>query len=98
MLKIAYVSGTLPQTPLGELTTLPQSSGASCLQQLQLRAFNLPHSDVLVGTPASRSQLFPSAVADPGFWIRGSNFRNSGQNHQYFVTLQQAYVYTLPVA
>src|SRR6218665_3213719 len=50
MFKIASVSGAPPQTPLGELTTLPQtpqSLGASFLQQSQLCAFgpsNFPDS------------------------------------------------------
>jgi len=32
--------------------------------------------------------LITNSVADPGFWIRGSNFRNSGQSRQYLVALQ----------
>ena len=30
-------------------------------------------------------------MADPGFWIRGSNLRNSGQSCQFGVTLQLTY-------
>src|SRR6218665_279591 len=46
-----------PQTPLGELTTLPQtpySVGTSCLRQSPLRTFgacNFPNSNVPVSIP-----------------------------------------------
>jgi len=75
MFKIASVSGAPPQTPLGELTTLPQtpkSWGASCLQQSQLRAFgacSYPNAHVLVGIPASKPpfRLFAPQPPSSGY-------------------------------
>src|SRR6218665_1034183 len=69
MLKIASVSGALPQTPLGELTTLPQAPSREelnfCFRQSHLRAFgarNFTYSHVLIGLgiPVSRFPRFPS--------------------------------------
>src|SRR6218665_1079386 len=63
MLKIASVSGAPPQTPLGELTTLPIPPSREELLCLGTR--NLTYSRVLISTPASRSQVFPSRLTGP---------------------------------
>src|SRR6218665_218876 len=66
MLKIASVSGAPPQTPLGELTTLPRRSPRPPSREglISFGTRSLTYLRVLISTPASRSQV--SSLQDHG--------------------------------
>src|SRR6218665_3713738 len=88
MFKIASVSGAPPQTPRGAFDPPPnpQSVGASCLQQSQLRAFsayNFPDSHVY-----RRNTLkFRPAQSPPPWRLQRLDFFASNMSH-YFKSLK----------